>query len=244
MDKIRGGGIRYFSHTADSNVCVHWAPACEVAIVSDPHDQNTATGVGERSNFPCKFAALRQIIFEFDPLAFTTSCQRDGRFGVACQEAPKNLRTAFFIRTFVRGGSIFMHPSRLSHMGGRRVVSLGTLAVNSRFGACSAAGASTGAACCSRPRGRVSFPSALARAVTGYVRLLTGSCWAARRDCRAARAILARLEAESAAADTANAEQEPRIARSSGQVAGRVPAARLAWPRQSYRRPDSCMIGR
>jgi hypothetical protein len=49
----------------------------------------------------------------------------------------------------------------------------------SRCDACSAAGAFTGAACCSPPRGRVSSASVLARAVTGYMRLLTGSCWAA-----------------------------------------------------------------
>lgn len=34
-----------------------------------------------------------------------------------------------------------------------------------------------GLACCSQPRGRVSFASALAEAITGYMKPLTESCW-------------------------------------------------------------------
>src|ERR1700733_16222785 len=85
--------------------------------------------------------------------------------------------------------------------------------------ACSAAGASTSAACCSRPRGRASSASAPGRAAAGYTRLLTGSCWDARTSWSA-------LLAETSRGSRRNpprpgpptAHHERRVASGSGHV--------------------------
>ena len=132
MREVRESRIRYFSHTANRNVRIRWAPACKFSIIGDPHYQNTAPRVSERSQFLCKFATLGQPFLEFDPLAFTFPRQRYGGFAVACQEALKDTRAERFTYTCVRGVSIFGHSPRLSQMVNCRIEFGSRLPLNSR----------------------------------------------------------------------------------------------------------------